>query len=151
MPESCRHLFPRGSQMKSLPGRFLCVAAFFLGTTSAFAGGPDLNFERGRMKNILHMVSNDIEKNFYDASMKGLDWKAQVNDAEGKIDKAQSPGEMITAIFALVNKLNDSHTMFLPPGRVSKPKFGFNAKPFGKEVMIYEITKKGAAEKAGLQ
>jgi C-terminal processing protease CtpA/Prc len=119
--------------------------------STCFAGGPDVKFERDRMKNILHVVSGDVEKNFYDDSMRGTDWKAQVKAAEAKIDQAQSDGEMITAIFVLVNQLNDSHTMFMPPSRVNKPLFGFNAKPFGDNVMIYEITKKSAAEKAGLK
>ena len=43
----------------------------------------------------------------------------------------------------------ENDTLFLPPGRVNKPMFGFNAKAFGDVVMIYEVVKKGAAEKAG--
>ena len=41
--------------------------------------------------------------------------------------------------------------MFLPPNRVGKPRFGFNAKAYGDEFMVYEVYKKSAAEKAGLK
>jgi C-terminal peptidase prc len=127
------------------------VCAFLALLCASPARAADVKFERTRMKTILRVVVSDIEKNFYDASMKGLDWKAEVQAAEARIDKAELASDMVTAIFVLVNKLNDSHTLFLPPGRVNKPMFGFNAKAFGDVVMIYEVVKKGAAEKAGLR
>jgi predicted metalloprotease with PDZ domain len=58
---------------------------------------------------------------------------------------------MITAIFVLVEKLQDSHTKFLPPGRVNRPLFGFSAQPYGDEIRISAVKKNGAAAEAGLQ
>ena len=55
------------------------------------------------------------------------------------------------AISMLVDKLDDSHTKFLPPSRVNRPFFGFEAKMFGDEARIYSIKPGGAAEKAGLR
>jgi carboxyl-terminal processing protease len=107
--------------------------------------------ERERMLNILKVVSHDVEKNFYDPNLKGLDWKALTDETRAKIEKANSNSEMIAAIYVLVDKLKDSHTQFLPPGRVNQQLFGFDAKPFGNQILIYRLKKGSAAEKAGLQ
>jgi carboxyl-terminal processing protease len=100
---------------------------------------------------MLNVISEDIEKEFYDPQFKGLKWEALIEDARARIDKAQNVGEMVTAVFYVVNRLDDSHTMFFPPERTSKPLFGFEAKAIGQDVYVYEIKKKGAAEKAGLK
>lgn len=118
---------------------------------ATFAWSQSLSNERGRFRSILNIVSDHVEKNFYDPQFRGVNWKAAVEEARGKIDAAQNVSDMATAIFALTNKLQDSHTVFLPPERVEKPMFGFNAKAIGNEIYIYEITKKGAAERAGLK
>lgn len=122
----------------------------------AFAAAPshaqvNIKYERDRMKAMLNAVSGEIEKNFYDASLHGLDWKALKEETARKIEAANSAGAMITAIFSFVNRLEDSHTVFLPPARVDKLKFGFEAKAFGGQILIYEIKEKGAAAKAGLK
>jgi C-terminal processing protease CtpA/Prc len=127
-----------------------CVLIIFGMVGTAFAGDP-LGVERGQMKAILRQVSSEMQKKFYDPGMKGLDWKALTAEAEQKINNAKSVSEMLTAIHMLVMKLDDSHTAFIPPGRNVKYKFGFNAKPFGDEVRVYSLKRKGAAEKAGLQ
>jgi carboxyl-terminal processing protease len=134
---------------KTLVGRLVSLFVLFCLLSSANAA--DLGNERGRMKHILDTVARDVEKNYYDPNLHGLEWKALVAEARAKIDKAQSAGEMITAIVAVLNKLNDSHTVFLPPGRVNKTLFGFDAKAFGENVYVYEVEKGGAAEGAGLK
>ncbi len=111
----------------------------------------DLGFERDRMKMILETVSREVEKNFYDSSLRGLNWKQLTDETRQRIEKANSVSEMITAIFSLVDKLKDSHTVFLPPGRIAHLRFGFEAKAFGDEIRVYELDEKGPAAAAGLQ
>ncbi len=116
---------------------------------SSVAG--DDKYERGRFENILNVVAKDVQKNFYDPAMKGLDWNALTETARKRIRQADHIGEMNAAIFALTYQLNDSHTVFVPPGRTSRAVYGFEAKPFGDKIMVYELKKGGPAEKAGLQ
>jgi len=106
--------------------------------------------QRGRMKDVLRSVSQEIRKSFYDPGMRGLDWEGLTNEAREKIERAQSTSEMLTAIFALVDKLKDSHTVFLPPDRPVKPLFGFEAQAFGEEVRISRLKEGGRADRAGL-
>ena len=77
----------------------------FLGLLSVSAGSvlaqQPVGQQRGRMKDVLRNVSQEIRKSFYDPGMRGLDWEGLTNEAREKIDKAQSTSEMLTAIFAL--------------------------------------------------
>jgi len=126
------------------------VVSFVPAIVPAFAG-DNLSTERDQMKMILNVVSKELEKNFYDPNMKGLDWRGLTDQAKQKIENAKSVAEMMQAIFVLVEKLGDSHTRFLPPNRNVYYAFGFNAKPIGDEVHVYEVKEKGAAEAAGIK
>ena len=132
----------------SLRNLTACALLFIL---SAFAFTDSLGDEKARARQILKIVSKDIEKNYYDPNLKGLNWTELNAQAVEMIDKSRSIGEIYTTIFGLVDRLNDSHTMFLSPGRVSIPQFGFEAKAYGNEVYVTKIKKKGQAETAGLQ
>ncbi len=115
------------------------------------APAQNLGFERGRAKNMLGLVSDHIKKNFYDPNLRGLNWDQLTTQARHQIESARDVGEMYAAIFGLVEQLQDSHTVFLPPSRADRHNFGFEARPYGDEIRIYEITKTGAAEAGGLR
>ncbi|MBZ5548994.1 MAG: PDZ domain-containing protein [Acidobacteriia bacterium] len=136
--------------LKQVTAELLLLALMFC-TAAKTAMADDLSNERDKMKMILNVVSKEVAKNFYDADMKGLDWKALTDQAKQKIEKAQSVTDMMRAIFILVEKLRDSHTRFLPPSRNISYRFGFNAKPIGDEIHVYEVKEKGAAEAAGIK
>jgi carboxyl-terminal processing protease len=135
--------------------RVVCTAIVWFAAIALVPGiaraQGNLSLDRDRMKDILNVVSKEIEKSYFDPQLKGLDWKGLTAQAKERIDKAASVSDMLTAIFALVDKLQDSHTVFLPPGRVARIKFGFNAKAYGDEIRVYEVKKNSAADVAGLQ
>jgi carboxyl-terminal processing protease len=106
---------------------------------------------RSKMLRILQDVSETVEKNFYDPKLKGVDWKAGVETARQRIEQADHTGEMIAAIAGLLARLNDSHTVFIPPGRTEHPLFGFDAKPFVDQILVYDVMVQGPAEAAGLR
>jgi len=109
------------------------------------------NADRGEWEDVLRLVSADVQKNFYDPGMKGLEWAALTEETRQRIAHAKSNGEMILAISVLLTKLQDSHTYFVPPPLTARSDFGFKARSYGDDVRVYEVTKKGPAEKAGLQ
>lgn len=120
-------------------------------TTVASLSAQSIGFERARAKLMLKQVSDEIEDKFYDPNLQGLEWKELTAQAEQRIEKTDSIGDMLTAIFVLVDHLKDSHTIFIPPGRAARTLYGFEAKAFGDEIRIYEIEEDGAAASAGLQ
>ena len=133
--------------------RYSRLLLFFSVLSASFAvHAQQLNrIDRERLHSMLRTTSGEIAKNFYDPNLKGLDWKQLTAEADQKIDSAKSMSEGITIVAMLVNKLQDSHTRFLPPGRVNRPIFGFEAKMFGDEARIYSIKPGGAADQAGLK
>src|SRR6266446_8669083 len=107
--------------------------------------------ERRRAEQILNSVSKDVQNNFYDPTLKGLDWPALTEQARQRIRSAEEFGEMNGAISALLYHLHDSHTVFIPQNRKIKAVYGFKAKPFANDIFVYQLDKDGPAAKAGLQ
>jgi carboxyl-terminal processing protease len=130
---------------------FAFLALFVLSlSTHSFAQGT-LKSNRDLMRAMAQGVHDIIKKNFYDASLKGIDWDNELREAQKKIDSSNNPGEMLAAIYWMVRKVDDSHTSFLPPWQTLVPRFGFQCKPFGETVRVYRIKEKGPADKAGLK
>src|SRR3989442_10663186 len=135
----------------SFPYQFwliLIALALFTAVTEQSSGQ---NVQRGEWEDILKLVSADVQKNFYDPGMKGLDWSGLTDETRQRIRTSGNVGQMILAVSSLVDRLQDSHTYFIPPRPTAHSDFGFKAKAYGNDVRVYEIEKKGPADKAGLQ
>ena len=116
----------------------------------SFAQGT-VKSNRELMRAIARGEHDLIKKNFYDPSLKGIDWDKELEEAQKKIDASNTPGEMLAAIYWMVRKMDDSHTSFLPPWQTLEPRFGFQCKPFGDTVRVYRVKEKGPADRAGLK
>src|SRR6266404_6763872 len=90
----------------------LVAVVFVMHTLGVDDNDPKL--VRWRMQRILKEVSHTVETSFYDPKLNGVDWKASVETARQRIDKADHTGEMIAAIAGLLARLGDSHTVFIP-------------------------------------
>ena len=66
-----------------------------------------------------------LQKNFYDAQMKGVDLKKALADADERIKATDRMGEMYGAIDEMIGKLDDSHTSFIPPEQAWQPSSVF--------------------------
>ena len=124
---------------------FLAVLPTTLTAQGTVKGNRDL------MRGIATGVADIVQKHFYDPALKGIDLNKELEQVRAEIATTDNLGEMFAAIEAMVQKMDDSHTRFLPPWQTQEPRFGFLAKPYGEVVRIYEIKKKSPAEKAGLK
>jgi tricorn protease len=136
---NCAHHFLRGGRGCALI--LLLLSAGFLQAQ---------NVQVGEMEDVLRIVSADVRKSFYDPKMKGLDWTALTEETRQRIHSSNNMGQMILAIFSLLDKLGDSHTYFVPPRLSEQADFGFKARSYGNEIRVYEVTEKGPAAKSGL-
>ena len=132
----------------SFPKRTLVLLLLISWAIPAWGGKKG---ERKSMEQILNLVSRDVKGNFYDPTLKGLDWPSLTEQARQRIQSADEVGQMSGAISALVYALHDSHTVFIPPKRKFRAEYGFEAKPFANNILVYELDKDGPAAKAGLQ
>lgn len=129
-----------------------CCCILLLVLVSGFSDAQGtLKSNRELMRAIAQGVHDIIQKNYYDPALKGIDWNKELQDAQAKIDASNNVGEMYAAIYWMVRKVDDSHTMFLPPWQTLEPRFGFQAKPYSETVRVHRVKEGGPAEKAGLR
>src|SRR2546427_9592864 len=114
-----------------------CLLVTTLLVCSASSYSENVKAERRRAEQILNLVSKDVQNNFYDETLKGVDWAALTEQARQRIASADELGQMHGAISALVYQLHDSHTVFIPPKRKIKAVYGFKAKPFADNIYVY--------------
>ena len=132
-------------------GRVVGAAALLLAAGPRCGSAQDLDFQRGRAHAMLHMVRDDIRKSYYDSTYHGVDLAARAAVADARLDSATSVGQMFGAIEQLVLELNDSHTAFIPPERVTRVDYGFLATPIAGGVYVTAVRPKSGADSAGLR
>jgi len=106
--------------------------------------------DRDHAQGMLRDAAEDVRKHYYDAKLHGVDWTAKVGQAKANIDKADSMDDAISEIAALLDSLDDPHTLFLPPPRAYDHDYGFNMQMVGNRCFITRVRAGSDAEKKGL-
>jgi carboxyl-terminal processing protease len=132
--------------LSSLTGLF----AFLLLTTVISAQSLS-GLERGRAKDMLNAVKNQIKDNYYDKTYHGLNLDERFKIAEQKMDKAESLSQTYGIIAQAVMELEDSHTNFYPPARTILVNYGWRMQMIGDKCFVILVKPKSEAEKVGLK
>src|SRR5438132_9832126 len=110
----------------------LAAALCALALPAASARAQSLNsFDRDNAHAMLAAVKNDLRKNYYDTSLRGMDVDARFAAAEEKIKQAQSRDALVVTVAQVLLDLNDSHTFLLPPPRAARVEYGWQMKMYG--------------------
>jgi carboxyl-terminal processing protease len=109
------------------------------------------NFERGRVKDMLHAIADDVRKDYYDPKLHGFDFDGRVREAEAKISEADSLGRAFRYLAWALDGLNDSHTYFVPPARINRTDYGWRMQMIGDHCYVTEVRPKSDAEAKGLK
>ena len=107
--------------------------------------------DRDRGVIMLKAARDDIRKNYYDPTFRGIDLDARTKLAEEKIKQAKSNGEMFGIIAQMLLEFNDSHTIFLPPPRSARIEYGWQMQTFGDDCFVIAVKPKSDAEAKGLK
>lgn len=107
--------------------------------------------DRDRAVIMLKAARDDIRKNYYDPNFRGIDLDAKTKAAEEKIKQAKSNGEVFGIIAQLLLDFNDSHTIFLPPQRLSRVEYGWQMQAFGDDCYVIAVKPKSDADAKGLK
>lgn len=108
-------------------------------------------FDRQRNQEILSMVKSDVMKNYYDANYHGVDLNARFKQAEEMLKQAETNGQMYGIIASVLIELNDSHTLFIPPSRVSRTEYGWQMQAIGDKCYVTAVKPRSDAEAKGLR
>jgi C-terminal processing protease CtpA/Prc len=136
----------RNKQSRKAALIFLCISPVFMAWSQKITG-----LERDRAQSILHDVAADVRKHYYDPKFHGLDWDAKVLETKKKIDEADSGNKALLEIAALLDSLNDSHTLFVPPRPRLRHDYGWQAQLIGDRCYVIRVRPDSDAEVKGVK
>jgi C-terminal processing protease CtpA/Prc len=106
--------------------------------------------DRAEAREMLRMVADDIRKNYYDPKLLE-EFESRVIEADAKIKTVPLLGQAFAMIGWAVDGLHDSHTRFLPPGRMHIMQYGWRMQFIGDRCYVTRIRPGSDAEKKGLR
>ncbi|MBZ5507570.1 MAG: PDZ domain-containing protein [Acidobacteriia bacterium] len=106
--------------------------------------------DRADAREMLRMVAEDVRKNYYDPQLLA-EFEGRVVEADAKIKSATLLGQAFAMIGWALDGLHDSHTRFLPPGRMHILQYGWRMQFVGDRCYVTRIRPGSDAEKKGLR
>ena len=106
-----------------------------------------------RVMSMLDNMKKAIKNDYYDPNPKfgDKDLETRFKIAEERLKKTEYLPDAFAVIAQAVLDLNDSHTMFYPPGITTLVDYGWRMKAVGDKVFISGVREKSDAEKKGLK
>lgn len=133
------------------PFRLLIFTIVLLTCSATLFAQSISSQDRDRGIIMLKAARDDIRKNYYDPTFRGIDLDARAKLAEEKIKQAKSNGEVFGIIAQMLLDLNDSHTIFLPPQRSARVEYGWQMQAFGNDCYVIAVKPKSDADAKGLK
>ncbi|HEY0429537.1 MAG TPA: S41 family peptidase [Pyrinomonadaceae bacterium] len=131
----------------SLLFTLLCLLSAFQAIN---AQGYD-RIEKGRMKDILNNIKNQIKKNYYDPNFHGIDIEARFKKSEERLDQVTSVGQAFSVIAQTLIDFDDSHLFFIPPSTNVTVEYGWRMQMFGDKCLVTSVKPKSDAEAKGIK
>jgi C-terminal processing protease CtpA/Prc len=130
---------------------FALLFAWFVFPAVSARPGQYTKTDREFAQEMLKSVAADVQKHYYDIKLHGVDWDTKVREAKKNIDAADSLNSAVSEIAALLDNLNDSHTVFYPPPRTTTQDYGFKMEMIGDHCFVTYVSAGREAEKKGLK
>ena len=107
-------------------------------------------YDRGASLTMLRQMKADLKEHYYDKAFRGMDVDAVFGEAETRLKASTSSIETTTILADVLLRLNDSHTMFIPPDRVTRVDYGWAATIVGDEPYVLSVKEGSDAAKKGM-
>jgi C-terminal processing protease CtpA/Prc len=107
--------------------------------------------DRERALEMLNVIGRDVRVQYYDPKFHGVNWDSNLAEMRQKIEQAPSLNMALAHIAAALDKLNDSHTFFLPPRHVAKTDYGFQYQMVGDRCFVTRVGPGSDAEIQGVK
>ena len=141
--------------MKSLPTAvlsLLCLVAPLRAQPQGQAApaATITKYDRGAVLAMLKQVKADLKEYYYDRAFRGMDVEQTFQQAEERLRSASSIGQAVGTIADVLMRLDDSHTIFLPPDRKARILYGWRCQMIGDAPIVTEVAAGSDAEKQGI-
>ena len=107
--------------------------------------------DRDRGHVMLKVLKNEIKKNYYDATFRGIDLEARFKTADEKLDRATSLGQVFGIVAQALLDFEDSHLFFIPPQRSDTVDYGWQMQMIGDNCYVSAVKPGSDAETKGLK
>jgi len=97
------------------------------------------SFDRERVHQILKDAHNEVLKNYFDPTFRGVDIESEYKTFDAKLNDVKSLGEAFRIVAAFLSTLHDSHAFFIPPARQNRYESGFRMQMVGRKCLITQI------------
>lgn len=121
----------------------LCWLALAAAPARAQQLGP---YDRDSARAMLGMIRDDLKNNYYDPDFRGLKLEEKFKEADERIKAAQTRDQLMVPIAQFLLNLDDSHTVFLPPGRAARIEYGWRVQMIGDRCFVTALKPKSDAE-----
>jgi carboxyl-terminal processing protease len=126
------------------------LAATLLVSLTTLHASQISSFDRSNSLSMLKQIKEDLTKNYYDPTFHGVDVDKTFTDAAERLKSAQNVGEASAILADTLLRLDDSHTRFYPPERLTRVDYGWTAIVIGVDPYVSWVKKGSDAEKKGL-
>jgi len=107
--------------------------------------------DRDRGQIMLERIKDELKKHYYDPNFRGMNLDVRFKTASEKIKEATSVGQIFGVIAQVLIDLNDSHTYFMPPGRVVETDYGWTMMMVGDRCYVSSVDEGSDAEAKGVK
>ena len=132
------------------PSARLALAAGVVSSACILQAAQLSSFDRGNCLTMLKLIKEDLTKNYFDPSFRGLDVDKTFAEASQRIKEAKNVGEASAILADTLLRLDDSHTTFYPPERLTRADYGWAATIIGDVPFVIFVKKGSDAERKGL-
>ncbi len=109
------------------------------------------NEQRDSAVRMLERVRDVVKDNYYDPGFHGVDLKGRCEAAKERLAKVTTLSEAYGLAAWLLEPLNDSHTVFLPPSRPYRIENGWRMNFFGERCYLTAVQAGSDAAAQGLK
>jgi C-terminal processing protease CtpA/Prc len=106
--------------------------------------------DRADAREMLRLIAEDVHKNYYDPT-RLAEFETRVAEADARIKSATMLGQAFAMIGWALDGLHDSHTYFLPPGRIRILRYGWRMQFIGDRCYVTRVRPGSDAERKGLK